>query len=116
MMNFQRDGQMQMEVPNGRANYEPNSLADHGEAGGPRECPATGFTSFEGRDANDEQGDKLRVRAELFADHYSQARLFWKSLTRKRTGAHRLVVHIRAVEGVARPGASTDGRKPAQRR
>ena len=81
MMNFQRDGQMQMEVPIGRANYEPNSLADHGEAGGPRECPVTGFTSFKGRDANEEQGDKLRVRAELFADHYSQARLFWKSLT-----------------------------------
>ena len=81
MMNFQRDGQMQMEVPVGRANYEPNSLADHGEAGGPRECPATGFTSFKGREANDEQGDKLRVRAELFADHYSQARLLWKSLT-----------------------------------
>ena len=26
MMNFQRDGQMQMNVPKGRANYEPNSL------------------------------------------------------------------------------------------
>ena len=28
VMNFQRDGQMQMNVPKGRANYEPNSLAD----------------------------------------------------------------------------------------
>ena len=81
MMNFQRDGQMQMNVPTGRANYEPNSLAAHGEEGGPRECPVTGFATAHGRVENDEQGDKLRVRAELFADHYSQARLFWKSQT-----------------------------------
>ena len=33
-MNFQRDGQMQMPVPKGRANYEPNSLAEAGEAAG----------------------------------------------------------------------------------
>ena len=81
MMNFQRDGQMQMNVPTGRANYEPNSLAAHGEEGGPRECPVTGFATAHGRVENDEQGDKLRVRAELFADHYSQARLFWISQT-----------------------------------
>jgi len=81
MHNFQRDGMMQTQVPKGRANYEPNSLADYGEINGPRECPATGFTSFAGRAACDEQGDKLRIRAELFADHYSQARLFWKSQT-----------------------------------
>jgi catalase len=81
VMNFQRDGQMQMNVPEGRANYEPNSLAAHGEEGGPRECPMTGFVTSSGDTGNDEQGEKLRVRAELFADHYSQARLFWKSLT-----------------------------------
>jgi catalase len=81
VMNFQRDGQFQMGVPKGRANYEPNSLADNGEIGGPRECPHTGFTSFEGRAEREEQGPKLRIRAELFADHYSQARLFWQSQT-----------------------------------
>jgi catalase len=80
-MNFQRDGQMQMAVPKGRANYEPNSLAAHGEAGGPRECPVTGFHTFEAATGPQEQGDKLRIRAELFADHYSQARLFWISQT-----------------------------------
>ena len=77
--NFQRDGQMQMNVPKGRANYEPNSLAEQGEGGGPRECPMTGFVTSKGRQDLDEQGDKLRVRGELFADHYSQARLFWLS-------------------------------------
>jgi catalase len=80
-MNFQRDGQMQMNVPKGRANYEPNSLAAHGEDGGPRECPMTGFTTAPGRADHDEAGEKLRVRAELFADHYSHARLFWISQT-----------------------------------
>ena len=81
VMNFQRDGQMQMNVYQGRANYEPNSLAQHGEEGGARECPMTGFATVPGRAEHDEQGEKLRIRAELFADHYSQARLFWKSMT-----------------------------------
>ena len=81
VMNFQRDGQMQMNVYQGRANYEPDSLALSGEEGGARECPMTGFTTVQGRAEHDEQGDKLRVRAELFADHYSQARLFWNSMT-----------------------------------
>jgi catalase len=79
--NFQRDGQMQMTVPKGRANYEPNSLGAHGEIGGPRECPYEGFTTATDAVSHDEQGDKLRVRPELFADHFSQARLFWLSQT-----------------------------------
>ena len=81
VMNFQRDGQMQMNVPKGRANYEPNSLAENGEPGGPRECPVTGYRTFAHQAGEGEQGDKLRARGELFADHYSQARLFWKSQT-----------------------------------
>jgi catalase len=81
VMNFQRDGMMQMNVPKGRANYEPNSLDANSEDPGPRECPVTGFQTFPGRESHEEQGDKLRVRPELFADHYSQARLFWTSQT-----------------------------------
>jgi catalase len=81
VMNFQRDGQMQMAIPKGRANYEPNSLTETaGEIGGPRECPMTGFTTFQTADGPNEQGDKLRIRPESFADHYSQARLFFRSL------------------------------------
>ena len=81
VMNFQRDGQMQMAIPKGRANYEPNSLSEKaGEIGGPRECPMTGFTTFPSAEAANEQGDKLRIRPESFADHYSQARLFFRSL------------------------------------
>jgi catalase len=81
VMNFQRDGQMQMLQPKGRANYEPNSLSETaGEEGGPRECPMTGFRTFPSAGVANEQGDKLRIRPESFADHYSQARLFFRSL------------------------------------
>ena len=80
-MNLQRDGMMQTEVSKGRANYEPNSLRMAGEDGGPRECPVTGFTSFRGRPEHEEEGDRLRIRPESFADHYSQAKLFFNSQT-----------------------------------
>lgn len=79
--NFQRDGLMQTRVPKGRANYEPNSLAEHGEEGGPRASMERGFVTTNAATGADEEGDKLRVRAELFADHYSQARLFYRSQT-----------------------------------
>ncbi len=79
--NFQRDGMMQTMVPKGRANYEPNSLADHGEEGGPRESATQGFETVNAATGPDETGDKLRVRANTFADHYSQARLFFRSQT-----------------------------------
>jgi catalase len=75
--NFQRDGHMQTEVFTGRANYEPNSLAEAGEDGGPREDPKGGFRSF----AQPLVGTKVRLRAETFADHYSHARLFYRSQT-----------------------------------
>lgn len=74
--NFQRDGHMQTIKFAGRANYEPNSLSQAGEAGGPRETPRDGFNSF----AESMEGQKQRLRSETFADHYSQARLFFRSL------------------------------------
>jgi catalase len=73
MHNFQRDGFHQMQVPKGRVNYSPNSQS----ADGPRQNPQSGFVSAAVR----EEGDKLRVRAESFADHYSQARQFFFSQT-----------------------------------
>ena len=81
MHNFQREGDMQMQVLKGRANYEPNSLNDMGEAAGPRERPDTGFTSVAFNDERNDAGSKLRIRAHLFADHYSQARMFFRSQT-----------------------------------
>jgi catalase len=81
MHNFQRDGQMQMMVPKGRANYEPNSLGEAGEQGGPRECPATGFSTLPRNIQPNDADANVRLRPELFADHFSQARLFWVSQT-----------------------------------
>ena len=71
--NQQRDGQMQMSQPRGRIAYEPNTLSSDS----PREAPAEGFRSA----APTETGAKGRVRAESFADHYSQARQFYLSQT-----------------------------------
>ena len=69
---FQQDGHMAMRNPVGRANYQPNSWGL-----GPREDPQKGFRSF----ADAEMGQKVRLRAESFADHYSQARQFFVSQT-----------------------------------
>ena len=78
--NFQRDGMMQTMVPKGRANYEPNSLADAGEEGGPRESEQ-GFRTVAINDERNDPSEKLRVRSDTFADHYSQPRLFYRSQT-----------------------------------
>jgi catalase len=70
---FQRDGHMQTGRQAGRANYEPNSFT--GAAAGPRADREAGFRTVE----RPESGDTRRVRAESFADHYSQAGQFWRS-------------------------------------
>jgi catalase len=72
VMNFRRDGHMQMAVPQGRVSYSPNSL----DSEGPRPDPKKGFTTFPAHD----EGDKLRIRPESFADHFSQARQFFYSM------------------------------------
>ena len=70
--NQQRDGHMSMQQPRGRVSYEPNSLATDSA----RETPS-GFRSF----AANESGERGRIRPASFADHYSQARLFYRSQT-----------------------------------
>src|SRR3546814_5613044 len=72
---------MQTLVPTGRAKYEPNSLAEAGEDSGPRASAETGFTTFAANSERNDPDQKLRIRAELFADHFSQARLFYLSQT-----------------------------------
>ena len=76
MHNNQRDGHMRQEINTGRVSYHPNSLG-----GG---CPYQakieegGFKSYNERiDAN-----KVRERSESFSDHFSQATLFFKSMTK----------------------------------
>ncbi|MFP7674284.1 catalase [Marivita sp. S0852] len=70
---FQQDGHMAMHNPKGRANYEPNGWAE----GGPRADPDGAFQHY----PEMVEGEKRKIRPELFADHYSQARQFYQSQT-----------------------------------
>ncbi len=71
--NNQRDGLHRQAIHRGRVAYEPNSLG----GGCPYQAGAAGFTSFPEPIA----ADKLRGKSEKFADHYTQATLFWNSQT-----------------------------------
>jgi catalase len=76
--NNQRDGMHRQAIHRGSVNYEPNSLA-----GG---CPfqagaAQGFVSVPARIQAKEAQGKVRAKPEKFADHYTQATLFFESQT-----------------------------------
>jgi len=75
--NGQRDAQHRTTIDKGRASYEPNSI----DGGWPKETPTAaqdgGFESYPERiDAA-----KIRQRSESFSDHFSQARLFFNSMS-----------------------------------
>ena len=71
--NNQRDGLHRQSIPRGRVAYEPNSLG----GGCPFQAGTTGFVSF----PQPIDDDKLRGKPEKFADHYTQATLFYESQT-----------------------------------
>ncbi|MGS0895391.1 catalase HPII [Burkholderia stagnalis] len=75
--NNQRDGMHRQTIHVGQASYEPNSTS----GGWPRETPPApsggGFETV--REPLD--GDKVRVRSDSFADHFSQAALFYQSMS-----------------------------------
>ena len=72
--NYQQDGHMRQRILDTRANYHPNSIA----AGCPvLASPRRGYTHFPAPVT----GEKTRRRSETFSDHFSQAGLFWDSLT-----------------------------------
>ena len=73
--NNQRDGMHRQAINRGRVSYEPNSLG----GGCPFQAGAKGFVSFP--EPMERGADKVRGKAERFADHYTQATLFWKSQT-----------------------------------
>ena len=75
--NNQRDAQHRMRIDKGRASYEPNSI----DGGWPKETPSApidgGFETYPERvDAH-----KVRERSESFSDHFSQATLFFNSMS-----------------------------------
>jgi catalase len=76
--NNQRDGLHRQAIHRGRVAYEPNSLG----GGCPFQAGAQqGFVSVPARiQAKEEQG-KVRAKPEKFADHYTQATLFFDSQT-----------------------------------
>jgi catalase len=75
--NNQRDAMHRQAINVGQASYEPNSL----NGGWPKETdPAAsdgGFETYHER----VDGTKIRVRSESFADHFSQAALFYRSMS-----------------------------------
>ena len=73
--NNQRDGVMQYNIPTTKVNYYPNSLGN----GQPMPAPENvgGFVSYK----EPVEGHKIRERSPSFSDHFSQATLFWNSLS-----------------------------------
>jgi catalase len=69
--NNQREGMHRQAIHRGRVAYEPNSLA----GGCPFQAGAAGFMSFR----EPVEGEKLRAKPERFADHFTQATLFYRS-------------------------------------
>jgi catalase len=72
--NNQRDAEGQQTVHTGRVAYFPNSLA----SGCPMHSPGAvqAFSSY----AEKMDGAKVRQRSPSFADHFSQATMFWNSM------------------------------------
>ena len=71
--NNQQDGRMQMEVKTSRVNYAPNALG----GGQPAPSETEGYVHYPER----VEGHKIRERSESFGEHFSQATLFWNSLS-----------------------------------
>jgi catalase len=73
--NHNQDGFMQQAVRKGRVNYSPNSLAGNSPAVVSER--AGGYAHY----PQPVKGTKTRDRAESFRDHYTQATLFWNSMS-----------------------------------
>jgi catalase len=69
----EQDGFHYDDIPLRQANYHPNSISE----GYPKVGGENGYVHY----PEWEEGHKLRKRAESFADHYSQATLFWNSMS-----------------------------------
>jgi catalase len=73
--NNNQDGRMQMEIKTSRVNYSPNSLG--GNLPAPVAEADGGFVHY----PEPVEGHKVRERSPSFAEHFSQATLFWNSLS-----------------------------------
>lgn len=75
--NNQRDGIHQHTIHKGQASYQPNSIDGNWPVETPPAAENGGFESYYERVS----GQKIRERSESFSDHFSQPRLYYKSLT-----------------------------------
>ena len=138
VVNHQGAGFMRMTVGKGKVTYSPNSLG-----GG---CPMTA-SAAEGGYVHYTQkvdGHKIRERSESFKDHFSQATMFWHSITKPEQDRlvdaihfelgkvnsyevrHRMIHEIfnrvdhqlarRAAEGIGVPPPEKDKSKPVSKR
>ncbi|MCM3666691.1 catalase [Mesobacillus subterraneus] len=73
--NNQRDGMHRMTIDRGQVSYHKNSL----QSNYPKPAPASegGYEHYQEK----MEGKKVRERSDSFKDHYSQAILFWNSMT-----------------------------------
>ncbi len=73
--NNQRDGYHRMTIDRGKVSYSPNSL----QLNDPLPAPESegGYVHY----AEKVEGKKVRERSGSFQDHYSQATLFWNSMS-----------------------------------
>jgi catalase len=72
--NNQRDGFHRMTIDRGKVSYTKNSL----QGNMPEADKEKGFVHY----AEKVEGYKIRQRSESFNDHYSQATLFWNSMSK----------------------------------
>lgn len=73
--NNQRDGFSRQQINAGQVSYHNNSLANNTPSTSIRE--EGGFVHY----AEKVEGHVIQARSDSFADHFSQARLFWNSMT-----------------------------------
>jgi catalase len=75
VVNNQRDGYHRMTINKGKTAYHPNSLNDGYPKPGLN--PSEGYVHYPA----EVNGRKIRERGEKFEDHFSQATLFWNSMS-----------------------------------
>ncbi|WP_281249249.1 catalase HPII [Acinetobacter populi] len=80
--NQQRDAMHQTTIHKGQASYQPNSIDNNWPVETPPAEKNGGFESYQERI----DGHKIRQRSESFADHFSQARLYYQSLAPHEQG------------------------------
>ncbi|KAI9728517.1 MAG: catalase A [Cirrosporium novae-zelandiae] len=73
VMNFQRDGQLRHKIAKGNVNYWPNRFS----ALPPAKPEEGGYLEFPAK----VEGMKVRLKSKKFRDFFSQAQLFWNSMS-----------------------------------